>query len=120
MLDQRADATGETRNSLVERLLAEALRRESHPLIGFRTGAAGRREPFLLGTRLLVRQVVSQARSGGGAAAADYLDLGEHVVAAALAYYADFADEVDDDAAWADRFEAVERERWERQQRALA
>ncbi len=35
-------------------------------------------------------------------------------------YYAEFADEVDEDAAVAESVERDERARWERQQRALA
>jgi hypothetical protein len=42
------------------------------------------------------------------------------LIKAALAYYADFTDEVDEDAAIAEQFEREERERWERQQRAIA
>lgn len=119
LLDELADLTGETRNSLVERLLAEGLRRESHPLVGFRTGAAGRREPFLIGTRLLVREAVAQVRSSGSpAAAADYLGVDPALISAATDYYADFRDEIDADLAWAGRAEAAERERWERRQRA--
>jgi hypothetical protein len=48
MLDQLAESTSESRSSLVERMLAEALRTEHHPLIRFRTGGSGRREPALI------------------------------------------------------------------------
>jgi hypothetical protein len=41
-------------------------------------------------------------------------------VRAAVAYYADFPHDVDDDAAGAARAEQEERERWDRQQRAIA
>ncbi len=52
--------------------------------------------------------------------AASYLALPPRGVRAALAYYADFADEVDKDAGAAAAIEREERGRWERQQRALA
>ena len=121
LLDALAEMTGETRNSVAERLLAEGLRREAHPLVGFRTGPGGRREPFFVGTRLLVRQAVAQARSSGSVeAAADYLGVDRSLIGAALAYYADFCDQIDADAAWAGLAETAERERWERQQRVLA
>lgn len=121
LLTSLADAGGESRNSLVERLLAEALRCERHPLIRFRAGAAGRREPGLVGTRLLVRQLVNQLRAADGdvAEVADYLGVPEASVRAALSYYADFSTEVDADAEWAERLVADELARWERERAAL-
>ena len=122
LLDDLAATTNESRNSLVERLLAEAIRSERHPLIGFREGAAGRREPAVVGTRLLVRQVIAQLRASDGdvEGVADYLQVPAATVRAALSYYADFAREVDADAAWAERIEADEFARWQREQAALA
>jgi uncharacterized protein (DUF433 family) len=120
-LDAAAEATGESRNALADRLLAEALRLERHPLIRFRTGAAGRREPMLVGTRLLVRDVVATLRAHGNdlAATEEYFSLPHRSVAAVLAYYADYRDEIDADAAWAEAGAREERARWERQQAAL-
>lgn len=121
LLDDLVTATNESRNSLVERLLAEAIRSERHPLIGFREGAAGRREPALVGTRLLVRQVIAQLRAVDGDvdAVAGYLAVPAATVRAALSYYADFADECDADSAFAQRIEADEFVRWQREQAAL-
>jgi hypothetical protein len=42
------------------------------------------------------------------------------LIRAALAYYADYPDEIDEDAAVAAHLEREERARWERQQRAIA
>lgn len=122
LLDDLASASSESRNSLVERLLGEALRLERHPLIRFRMGAAGRREPFLVGTRLLVRQVVASFRDSGKdvSAASEYLGVSEREIRAALAYYADFAADVDRDADWAAGVEDGERARWDRGQAAFA
>jgi hypothetical protein len=126
LLDAAAESTGESRNALADRLLGEAVRTERHPLIRFRTGAAGRREPQLVGTRLLVRQVIATVRNDDGNLngnlddAAAYLDVPTRFVRAALSYYADYTGEVDADAAWAARVEADERARWEREQAALA
>jgi uncharacterized protein (DUF433 family) len=91
-------------------------------LVRFRTGASGRHEPHLSGTRLLVRQVVAQLRDGRGDVdeVADYLGLERSLVRAARDYYADFGAEIDVDAAWAASVEASEHARWERQQAALA
>ena len=113
---------GESRNALVDRLLGEGLRVERHPLIRFHQGAAGRRQPLVVGTRLYVHQVVATLRASDGVVdeAAAYLGLTARQVTAALDYYADYRDEIDADAAYAQRVEATERDRWERQQRALA
>lgn len=117
-LDEVAATTGESRNALVERLLREALRIEQHPLIRFRTGAAGRREPLLVGTRLKVRQIIATLRGSNNdpVEAAEYFSVPRSVVDAAIAYYADYRAEVDADAAWAERTEQEEFERWRRQQ----
>lgn len=122
LLDAEAETMGESRNALAERLLGEALRMERHPLIRFHQGAAGRRQPLVTGTRLYVHQVIATLRAGDGdvAEAAGYLGLTARQVSAALDYYADFRDEIDGDAAVAQRVEDAERDRWERQQRALS
>jgi uncharacterized protein (DUF433 family) len=122
LLDAAAAAGGESRNALADRLLGEAVRLERHPLIRFRRGAAGRRQPLVVSTRLYVHQVMSTLRAGRGDIdeAAAYLGIPPRLVRAAVDYYAEFADEVDEDAAVAEGVERDERARWERQQRALA
>jgi uncharacterized protein (DUF433 family) len=122
LLDEAAATASESRNALADRLLGEALRTERHPMIRFRAGAAGRREPHVLGTRLLVRQIVAtvEAHEGNLDGAATYLQVPSSQVRSAVAYYADFRDEIDDDVRWALRIEAEERARWERAQGAMA
>ena len=122
LLDAAAAAGGESRNALVDRLLGEAVRLEHHPLVRFRRGPAGRRQPLVVGTRLYVHQVMSTLRAGRGDIdeAAAYLGIAPRLVRAAVEYYAEFADEVDEDAAVAEGIERDERARWERQRRALA
>src|SRR4051812_31226294 len=120
LLDAAAESTGESRNALADRLLGEAVRTERHPMIRFRTGAAGRREPSLAGTRLLVRQVIASVRHHDGDldAAAAYLGVPLRLVRAARSYYGDYAGAVDADTACAARVEADERGHWEREQGA--
>jgi uncharacterized protein (DUF433 family) len=122
LLDKLAESTNESRNALADRLLGEAVRTERHPLIRFRTGAAGRREPLVVGTRLLVRQVIAQVRGHGGNPedSASHLGVPPRIVQAAVSYYAEFSDEVDADAAWASRVEADERARWERERAIIS
>ena len=93
MLDALAEHLGESRNALADRVLGEALRTQAHPLVRFRAGASGRREPAVGGTRLLVRQVVRQVRDENG--------------------------DIDADAEWAARVEAEELARWQREQAVL-
>jgi uncharacterized protein (DUF433 family) len=121
LLDAAAAASSESRNALADRLLNEAVRTEVHPLIRFRTGGAGRRQPMLVGTRLYIHQVIATLRGEGGdvEATAEYFSIRPEQVNAALAYYADFKDEVDADAEVARLIEETEHARWERQQRAL-
>jgi uncharacterized protein (DUF433 family) len=121
MLAERASETSESRNALAERLIAEGLRTERHPLISFRSGASGLRRPALAGTRLDVWQVIDTVRGEHGdvAATAEYLSIPERLVRAAVDYYADFADEIDAYRAEELRFAERERERWERAQRVL-
>ncbi len=73
-----------------------------------------------MGTRLYLWQVLDTLRASDDAAdAASYLGLSEAQVRAAVAYYADFGEEVDADAAQEREFAERERERWERAQQVL-
>jgi uncharacterized protein (DUF433 family) len=122
LLDSMAKAAGTSRNALADRLLSEAIRTETHPLIRFQSGALGRRRALVAGTRLYVYQVISTLRGNDGDIEQTAQDFAvtPQLVRAALAYYADFTDEVDEDAAVAAQLEREERARWERQQRAIA
>jgi uncharacterized protein (DUF433 family) len=119
-LEAQAKALHESANALAARLLDEGLRRERHPLIYFRLGGSGQRRPALVGTRLYIWQIISTLRGSKDIAdAADYLGLTEPQVRAAVAYYADYTDEVDAYAAEEEEFARRERERWEREQQVL-
>jgi uncharacterized protein (DUF433 family) len=122
LLDAASAAGRESRNALADRLLGEAVRLERHPLIRFHESASGRRQPLVVGTRLYVHQVMSTVRASDGDVdeAGSYLGIPSRLVRAAVEYYAEFADEVDEDADVATWVERDERARWERQQRALA
>jgi uncharacterized protein (DUF433 family) len=121
LLEQRAAARDLSRNALADQLLGEAVRTDDHPLIRFRAGASGRRRPALVGTRLYVHDVIDtlHGEEGSVEAAADYLGVDAQLVRAALAYYADFTDEVDADREAAAALAREERARWDRQQQAL-
>jgi uncharacterized protein (DUF433 family) len=121
LLDERAASRDLSRNALADQLLGEAVRTDRHPLIRFRAGGSGRRRPALTGTRLYVHDVIVTLRGEAGSveAAAEYLTVDVGLVRAALAYYADFADEVDQDIEATAALAREERARWERQEQAL-
>lgn len=106
--------------SFARTLLDEGLRRERHPGIVFRDGPAGRRAS-IEGRRVDVWQVMETVWQSKGdiGAAAGYLGLRPEQVQAAVGYYTDFRDEVDEwirrNSEEADRLE----ERWKREQAAL-
>jgi uncharacterized protein (DUF433 family) len=121
LLDAAAAEGTESRNALADRLLSEAVRVDRHPNIRFHRGGSGRRQPLLIGTRLAIHQVIATLRASDGDVdeTASYFGIAPRLVRAALEYYAEFGDEVDEDAALAERVAADERARWERQQHAL-
>ncbi len=111
---------GVPKTSVAEQYLEEAVRMADHPGIVFRDGPAGRRAA-LAGHRLDVWQVVETVRQEGGdvEAAAEYLSISPGLVGAAVGYYADYRDEVQE---WIDRNVAMAEEAeeaWRRRQAAL-
>lgn len=119
-LQERARERGESANALAERLIDEGLRREQHPLIVFRDGAAGRRAA-IVGTRLDVWQVIDTLRASSNSIpeTAAYFEIPETWVQAAVRYFAAYSDEV---GCFAERVKAAaerEHELWQRQQAVL-
>jgi len=120
-LKERAQELGGTQTELVERYIEEGIRRDRHPLITFREGAAGRR-PALVGTRLDVWQVIETVRQNDNSVeeTAEYLERPPHWIRACVAYYADYQDEIDEWTARANAYAEREEARWRRQQQLLA
>ncbi|MFN0092141.1 MAG: CopG family transcriptional regulator [Acidimicrobiales bacterium] len=110
-------------STLAERLIDEGLRSEAHPLVVFRPAATGRRAVLVGGPE--IADVVGAIVGGDvpvdqrRARAAELLAITGAQVDAALAYYAEFTDEIDtliaERAQQADAAEA----RWRRQQALL-
>ncbi|WP_423918087.1 CopG family transcriptional regulator [Candidatus Poriferisodalis sp.] len=111
-------------STLAERLIDEGLRMDAHPLIEFRDYSTGR-YPALVGGPQVVH--VIDAMVGGDVPtgqrrtrAAELMNLSLAQVDAALAYYADYTDEIDADIAerlrQAEEMEAA----WRRQRELLA
>lgn len=120
-LKLHAAEAGAGQTALAERYIEEGMRRDEHPLIYFREGAAGRR-PALLGSRLDVADIVTTVRQNEGSVeqAASYLEVPLEQLEAALRYYGEYSDEIDALIERAALAGERERERWRRQQEALA
>jgi hypothetical protein len=123
-LDRQARDRGETKTRVGERLIEEGLRMADHPSIVFRDGPTGRRAALVGGPD--VWEVIGALQSSdekGEAAIAALVEL-EVVtrpqIEAALRYYGDYPDEIDDrirrNLETADREYAA----WLRAQEALA
>jgi uncharacterized protein (DUF433 family) len=87
---------------------------DPHPLIRLHVGEGGHPRPLVSGTRLYVHQLIRSHIENGGDIedTADFFGIGPHLVSAALAYYADFKEEVDAHADADNRFAEAERARW--------
>jgi len=121
LLDHRVGESGESRNAMVDRLLNESLRIEKHPFVRFITGASGKREAHIVGTRWKVRQIIVSLKGEKGqiAAVVKGFDLTEPQVRAAVSYYADFTDEIDADIERDSADAEQQRVRWEREQSVI-
>lgn len=120
LLQLRARERGESANALAERVLEEGLRRDRHPLIDFWDSAAGRRA-MVLGTRLEVGQVIDTwlISDKSVAETAEYFEIPPAKIQAAVSYYAEFQEEIDE---WRERkqeFADREHEAWLKEQALL-
>jgi hypothetical protein len=99
-LRERSRVSGEPLAHLAERYIAEGLRADRHPGIFFREGPAGRRAVVVGGPD--VWEIVSATRSApekGEALApalAERLGISENKVRAAIRYYSEYSEEIDE------------------------
>jgi uncharacterized protein (DUF433 family) len=119
-LQERARARGESANALAERLLEEGLRRDRHPLIDFWDRAGGR-SAMVLGTRLEVAHVIDTwlLEDKSVTKTAEYFEISERKIQAAVSYYAEFQDEIDEWRRSKQEFADREYEAWRREQALL-
>jgi uncharacterized protein (DUF433 family) len=106
--------------TLAQRYVEEGLRHEDHPLVRFADGPSGRRAA-LVGSGLDVWEVIAtvQANENQLEPAAALLGLPLGLVQAAVAYYGEFKQEVDNDIALNDEAWGRGYSAWEAGQRAL-
>lgn len=118
-LTERARSERVSQGALANRYIEEGLRRDRHPRITFVAKISGRVPSLLSRPRLLVAYVVDTWRASKKdiGATAQYFRIGEEDVRAALAYYAEFGQEIDDWISW-NRAEADRLEReWGRERK---
>lgn len=122
-LREASRRTGVAMSPLAERLIEEGLRMEDHPRVVFRSGPSGRRAAMLCGPE--VAEVIGAIVGGDvpeterRSRAAEMLALALADVDAALAYYADFTDEIDEQInANREQADALE-QRWQRSRELL-
>jgi len=95
IVGREARRTRRTKGAVVEALAEEALRARRFAGIAFR-GADSDRRPWVIGTALDVWEVAAAARSfASPAAMAEATDLTEAQIRLALAYHAEYPEEID-------------------------
>ena len=104
-LDEHVRETGESRSAATERLVEEGLRMARHPWVFFRTEPAGRR-PVLMGgpdvwmVARLFRELPLDSEEAIERAADHSIallsHLPRHMVLAAIRYYVEYHDEIDE------------------------
>jgi hypothetical protein len=99
-LRHRAKRSGTQPRTLAQRYVEEGIRHDDHPLVHFVNGPTGRRAA-LLGTGLDVWEAIATIRDNDGdvAEAASYLEVPLGLLEAAVAYYGEYRDEIDEQIA---------------------
>jgi len=122
-LERRGARGGLNRSRLAERYIDEGMRMEDHPGILFRDGPAGRRAGLAGGPD--VWEVIAAIRASGleddaaVTATAQWAGLTATQVRAAVGYYAEYRDEIDERVRRSVEEADADEERWRREQNAL-
>ena len=122
-LEDRKRETALSKSRLAERYIDEGMRMERHPGIVFRDGPTGRRAALAAGPD--VWELLRFMRADPGEEpptirrAAELLSLNPTQIDAALRYYAEFTEEIDERIELDARVAAREEAAWRRQQAAL-
>ena len=95
-LERQAEKTRVPKTTLAERYVEEGLRMDAHPGIVFRDGPAGRRAGLASGPDVweVIMVFLAEGRSAEGTA--ENLELPVRLVNAAVGYYADYREEIED------------------------
>ena len=101
-LEAQSRRSGQSRSAVAKQLLEEGLRMEQHPGIVFRSGPGGRRAGLIGGPDVWEVVCALAEDERGLEGIGEWTGLTADHVGAALRYYAEYADEVDD---WIQRIE---------------
>ncbi len=120
LLAERARSERLAQSALVNRYVEEGIRRDRHPRITFVAKVTGRVPSLISRPRVLVAHVVEtwRANKKNAHVTAEYLQLPEADIRAAVAYYAEYEDEIDDWLTW-NRAEADRLERESRREQKI-
>lgn len=99
-LRERARRCHVPERTLAQRYVEEGLRHDAHPLIQFLDGPSGRRASLVV-SGLDVWEVIATVRDNDGSVleAAAYLQIQAGLVEAAVAYYGEYREEIDEEIA---------------------
>jgi uncharacterized protein (DUF433 family) len=99
-LGERARRAQLPERTLAQRYIEEGLRHDAHPLIQFLDGPSGRRAS-LIGRGLDVWEVIATVADNDGSTkeAAAYLEIPVGLVEAAVSYYGEYHEEIDEEIA---------------------
>lgn len=95
-LEQQAMRAGIAKTALADRYVEEGLAMDAYPGIVFRDGPAGRRPALAGGPDVWEVIQALLGEDGDAKATAEHLSLRQGLVEAAIAYYADHREQVDD------------------------
>lgn len=95
-LERRAKRAGIAKTALADRYVEEGLVMDAYPGIVFRDGPAGRRPALAGGPDVWEVIQVFRAEGGNVGGTAEYLSLRQGLVEAAVAFYADHRELIDD------------------------
>jgi hypothetical protein len=123
-LERTSRARHEPKSRLAKRFIEEGLRMDAHPGIVFRDGPTGRRAAVSGGPDVWeIIPVIKNVDSSGEQAivdAARWLELTERQVRAAVGYYAEYAEEIDERIRRNDELAERAEAAWQREQEVLA
>lgn len=122
-LEALARETGAPKSRLALQLIEEGLRMRAHPGIVFRDGPTGRRAALACGPD--VWQIIPVVKNEGSGEeqierAAEYFGLSPREIHAAIQYYADYRDEIDEWIRRNDELAERAEAKWRREQEMLA
>lgn len=123
-LERRGARAGISKSRLAERYIDEGMRMEDHPGIVFRDGPTGRRAGLAQGPDVweVVAAIRASGLEGNAAieAAAEWGALGAAQVRAAVGYYAEYKEEIDEPIRRNIEEADAAEQQWRREQAALA